>query len=464
MKKSANFLIIFLLLLTVLLSPVSAVAEPVEYSIDFELNSRAALLVNLDTDTEVFAQEADTRLEPASLTKIMVSLMTLENVPDLVNTKITVPEYIFTLLAGTNSSVSGIKKGEVLTAEQLLYCLMVPSGNDAAMVLADYLGGGDIAKFVQMMNQRAKELGMSNTNFANPHGLHDPSHYTTARDLATLTKYILNSQYADTFMTICKTTRYTVPANEIRTKALSLATTNLMMDTYTGGKKYYYKYTEGVKTGSTEEAGFCLVTTAYNATVDYRYLCVCMGADLRDEEGVKKANGAMLDSINLYNWAFETFRYQTLVNSGTPVAEVKLKYAWEKDSILLVPEKAFSALVPEQINMKSIVLVPDESIPKEMDAPVEKGQVVGTAKVTYAGMTLGTVNLIINESVESSQLLIFQEQAQRMLSSKWLKVGVAVFVSLLALYFVVSLTYNIKRKKNRRRNASGGGYSSKYRK
>ena len=201
MKKFANFLVIFSLLLTLFLSPVSA--ENVEYSIDFELNSRAVLLINLDTDTVVFDQEAESRMEPASLTKIMVALLVLENVPDLASTRIAVPDYIFDLLAGTNSSVSGLRKGEVLTAEQLLYCLMIPSGNDAALVFADYLGGGSISSFVEKMNQRAKELGMENTNFANPHGLHDPSHYTTAQDLATLVKYILQSDYADVFMTVC---------------------------------------------------------------------------------------------------------------------------------------------------------------------------------------------------------------------------------------------------------------------
>jgi len=459
MKKCANILFIFIFLLSAVFIPVSA--APVSYNIDFELNAQSVLLVNLDTNTVVYDKNADDHMEPASLTKIMVAYMALENIPDL-STMITVPEGLLTQLSGTNSSLSGIRTGETLSAEDLLYCLMVPSGNDAAMVFASYLGNGNVGAFVQMMNEKAKELGMNGTNFVNPHGLHDPSHYTTARDLATLVQHILNSEYSETFMTVCKTTRYSVAPNEVRSNYLNLATTNYMHDNVSGGK-YYYKYTEGIKTGSTEEAGYCLVTTAYNAKVDYRYLCICLGAPLRDAEGKRKDNGAMLDSINLYNWAFETFTYQTLVDAGMPAAEVKINYAWEKDTVMLVPETDFGALVPAEINAKSVVLEPNGDLPESVDAPIEKGQILGTAKVTYAGMELGQVNLIVNETVEASQLLLLKEQVGKFLSSKWLKLGVVVFAILLVLYLIVSLIYNIRKMKNRRRTQHNTNRTNRYR-
>lgn len=449
MKKIANILIILSLLFTVFIPTVNA--EEQGYNIDFELHSQAALVINLDTDTVVFSQNADERLEPASLTKIMVSLLVLENIEDLDETQITVQKKSIDALAGTNSSLSGVKVGEILSARQLLYCLMIPSGNDAAMVFADYLGNGNVSTFVEMMNKRAQELGMTNTQFANPHGLHNASHFTSANDLAILMKYILSSKYADTFMTICKTTRYTIPASDVRPKAVTLATTNLMMDSVSGGK-YYYKYTEGVKTGSTSDAGYCLVTTAYNPTVDYRYLCICLEAPLRDSEGVKLDNGAMLDSKALYEWAFNTFSYKTLVTAGTPAVEVKLEYAWEKDSVLLVPEADFGALVPSSIDQSSIVLKPDENLPEFLTAPIEKGQVVCEAEVTYAGIVLGKVNLIVSETVEASQLLLLRDQAERFLQSKWLKIGIVAVVFLVVVYIVVIILHN--RKKRKRRNYS----------
>ena len=193
MKKCLTSVLTLLLTICVIVSsaPVSAAA----YNIDFTLNSQAALLVNLDTSTVVFEQNADKKMEPASTTKIMTFIVASEQIKDLSGTKITVKKSVIDQLQGTGSSLSGVLEGEELTALQLLNCLMVPSGNDAAMVLADYVGGGDIGKFVDLMNEKAKELGCKNTHFANPHGLHDDQHYTTARDLYVITKYAMTLPY-----------------------------------------------------------------------------------------------------------------------------------------------------------------------------------------------------------------------------------------------------------------------------
>lgn len=457
MKKITNFLLVLLFTVVVAASPFSAAA--VEFDPGVELNSAGAVLVNLDTGTTVFSQRADERMEPASVTKIMVALLLFENVPNLSTVQITAPGYIFDLLAGTNSSLSGVMRGETLTAEQLLYCLMIPSGNDAAMVLADYMGGGSIETFLDMMNQRAKELGCTNTHYANPHGLHDPNHYTTANDTAKLIQYILQSPYAEDFMQVCKTSAYTLGPSNVRDKNRTITSTNSMQQS--SNSKYYYKYVEGIKTGSTEEAGYCLATTAYNASVNYRYLCVTFNAPMRGEDGKRLDNGAMFDHKALYEWAFNTLEYKELVAANIATKEIGLNYAWEKDSLLLVPDASFSALVPKDISADSIVLVPNADVPTEIDAPVEKGQALGTANVTYAGMVLGTVNLVADESVEASQLLLLQEQAMRMLESKWLKIGGIVLVVLLVLYVIISVAYNIHAKKKRRRHSSLNGKSNR---
>lgn len=457
MKKITNFLLITLLAVVMVLSPVTASA--IEFDPGVELHSSAGVLVNLDTGVTVFSQRADERMEPASVTKIMVALLLFENVHNLSTLQITAPGYVFDLLAGTNSSLSGVMRGETLTAEQLLYCLMVPSGNDAAMVLADYMGGGDIDVFIEMMNKRAKELGCNNTHYANPHGLHDPNHYTTANDTAKLIQYILSSPYAEDFMRVCKTSSYTLGPSNVRDKNRTITSTNSMQQS--SNTKYYYKYVEGIKTGSTGEAGYCLATTAYNASVNYRYLCVTFNAPMRDADGNRLDNGAMYDHKALYEWAFNNLEYKQLVAANTAAKEIKLNYAWEKDSLLLVPPQNFSALVPKDIHADSIVLVPNKDVPAEIDAPVEKGQVLGTANVMYAGMVLGTVELVADESVEASQLLLLQEQAMLMLESKWLKIGAAALGVLLVLYVVISVTYNIRAKKKRRRHSSLNGKSNR---
>ncbi len=477
MKKTANFLLVLVLLITVILSPLSASAA--DFTDDFlqkaqsagsaagsELNSKAAVLVNLDTGETVFSHNADDPMEPASVTKIMVALLLLENVPNL-GTQITAPSYALDLLGGTNSSLAGVLKGETLTAEQLLYCLMVPSGNDAAMVIADYLGGGvqgeAIPKFVEMMNQRAQEIGCTNTHFVNPHGLHDPQHYTTANDMAKIVQYILSSEYADLFMKVCKTTRYTVPVDNVRTTPVTLSTTNYMQDSVSGGS-YYYKYVEGIKTGSTGEAGYCLVTTAYNASQKARYLCVSFGAPLKDSEGKKARNGAMLDAKSLYSWAFSTLSYKTLVTAATAVKQIDLEFAWNKDKLLLVPEKDFSTMVPTEISAASVLITPNDDVPTTVEAPVKKGDVLGTATVSYGygenKIVLGTVNLVSDETVESSKLLVVLARVKTVLSSKWIKIGAVLLGVLIVFYIIVSIAYNIKKKKLKSKN--GGSNQKNY--
>ena len=235
---------------------------------------------------------------------------------------------------------------------------------------------------------------------------------------------------------------------------LTLNTTNNMQ---LSSSKYYYKYTEGIKTGSTEEAGFCLVSTAYNANVDARYLCVTFGAPMFDENGEYADNGAMMDHKALYEWAFNNLRYKQVVSAKQTACEIKLNYAWEKDTIQLLPESDFNALLLNDIQPESVVLLPNDDVPESVDAPVQKGQRLGTANVTYAGMTLGTVNLVASESVEASQLLLLKERGLRLLHSKWLKIGGVVFAVLLVIYIVISVVYNVRAKKRRRRHSSLNG-------
>ena len=157
MKKTRQFLSVSILLILVLFSPVRAAAAT--FNIDFEPNCAAVELVNLDTDTVVYQKNANERREPASTTKIMTFIVASEHIKDLEGTKITITKEVMDTLLGTGSSMSNIKVGDELTALQLMNCMLVPSGNDAALFLADYVGKGDIDAFVDMMNAKAKELG-----------------------------------------------------------------------------------------------------------------------------------------------------------------------------------------------------------------------------------------------------------------------------------------------------------------
>ena len=191
----------------------------------------------------VYEKNADKRREPASTTKIMTYIVVYENVEDPDNTTVTISEKIRDELLGTGSSLSGIQVGDILTVKQLLYCMMIPSGNDAALALADFVGGGDVQKFVDMMNEKAAELGCTNTHFMNPHGLHDDEHYTTARDLAIITQYAM---MLPDFMDITNTTNiYYKPYGgpDAEEKRLLVTTNRLIHKNL--DPQYYYQYGAG---------------------------------------------------------------------------------------------------------------------------------------------------------------------------------------------------------------------------
>lgn len=438
-------------LFTVLLSLcVSVSAIPVHaanFPISFSTSCAAIDLINLDTGTTVYQKNADARREPASLTKIMTYVVASMQIKDLKGTKITVSNDVISQLLGTGSSMSGIKAGDVLTAYQLLNCMMVPSGNDAALMLANYVGGGSVAKFVDLMNQEAKALGCTGTHFANPHGLHDSNHYTTAADLARITRYAMSLPY---FMQVCSQTRYSytpVGGPDAGKQMPTLSTTNLLTDKNALGGEYYYQYAKGIKTGHTDEAGYCLVSTA--SADGYSYLCVAMGAPSVNSNGAAiKKRGEMIDSANLYRWALTSLELKKIIGTDQSVGEVKLNYAWNKDSLLLTAEKNYSALLPKGVDASSVII--EKSIPDHVDAPVKKGQVIGTATLKYADQTLAKINLVASESVERSELLHMTDIARSIFTSVWFLVIAGLIIALVAIYIILTLIYNRKRKNLRK--------------
>ena len=443
-KKFLSVLAALVLLLTYF--PLSEI-HSASFDINFTTSCAALELVNLDTETVVYQKNADVKREPASTTKIMTFIVVSEQIQDLQNTQITVKKEVLDELLGTGSSMSGIQAGDVLTVEQLLNCMMVPSGNDAALVLADYVGGGDIDKFVGMMNDKAKELGCTGTHFTNPHGLHDPDHYTTADDLAKITECAIG---LPEFMQICSQTSYTyapVGGPDAGKTMPTLATTNLLISKNAPGNTYFYTYAKGIKTGHTDEAGYCLVSTA---TADgYSYLCVALGAPSLDADGNEvNTRGEMEDSANLYRWALTSLELKNIIGDNDSMGEVKLNYAWNKDTLLLKAEKSFSVILPKDVSASSVVI--EKDLPDHIDAPVKKGDVIGTATLSYAGQNLTTINLIATESVERSELLHTTDMFKSILTSVWFLVIAGIIVFLVIVYIILALIYNRKKKNLRK--------------
>ena len=430
-----SYICIFVLLFS---CTISASAISYDYfaweEAEAKLYSDTILLVNMDTGVPVFERNSRERRYPASLTKIMTYIVAIENIEDVENTRVEIKQDVIDLLSGTGSSMSGLdyKIGEKIKVIDLLYCLMVSSGNDAALVLADYIGGGDISIFVDAMNKKAQELNLEDTHFMNPHGLHDPDHYSTAYDIYTMASYALTLPY---FSEITDTATYYCEGDDY-----PLVTTNYLIDENRGGE-YYYTYAKGIKTGTTEEAGRCIATTA--VADGYAYMCICMGAPYDDSD----INGAMKDARSLMRWALLQLEFIRLLSVETPVCEVDVNFSAGDESIHLYPDKNINSILPKSYKTEDVDITPDS--PTEIDAPVKKGDIIGTAAVYYQKELVQEVNLVAIEDVEKSDVAYTMHILKNILMSWQFWVAMIIAVILLVIY--IALLNNVRQKKKQRR-------------
>ena len=359
--KIRRFLSVFLL--TLLLTGLFCV--PQASAVDLpQVNAKAALLMDYESGRMLYGlNERDTEY-PASITKVMTALLTLEAVDQGVLTldqQVAAPSLVNDM--DPTGSSADIKEGEVLTVEQLLYCMMLVSANEAACILAETVAGSQDA-FVALMNQRAQELGCTGTHFVNPNGLHDPNHYSTAWDIYLFTREAMKNE---TFMKICSTASYVVPATNMSEERELYTTNSLISNWRIMG--YQYDGADGIKTGSTEESGYCLVSSAKRS--GRRLVAVVLGC---------KGNGATVESFSesakLYNWAYNNFSMRQVAATDElyrqPVALSK-----QTDTVMLYPAQSVEAFLPKDAKdediRKSVTLKQDV-----VNAPVTAGQELGT--------------------------------------------------------------------------------------
>lgn len=429
MKKIIS---IFIALLIVIISCVGTSA--ISFDCDVKTYSDSILMVNLDSEMVVYEKDADSKRYPASLTKIMTYIIAAEYFDDYDDTRIEIKQSIITDLQANGIACSGLEwhVGDKMTVTDLLYALMVPIGHDAATVLADYITKESGTDFVTMMNDKAKELSCEGTHFTNATGVHDPDHYTTARDMYIITKYAMGLPM---FSKICATSTYYLEGDDY-----PLTTTNYMIDVGRGGD-YYYTYATGVKNGTTDEAGRCLVSTAvYDG---YAYMIVCLHAPYDYEKDVVEQY-PMIESANLYRWAFLNLEFVTQATKDTPICEQKVEHAWDSDSILLVPETDLNIVLPYDYNEADVTIIPDSTDP--VSAPISKGDVITTATVYYKGGAFTKINLIAQEDVKVSLILYVSEMIKSVLTSVWFLLSVLVVVVLFVVYVAVSTSYSKKKQ------------------
>ena len=428
-KRILTVILCFIILSLSVFVPVSAY-EPTGVNV----TAKSIVFASLDTGEVLFSKNADTKVYPASITKIMTVILMLESEKYNPENKIAMTDEVLKLISGTGSSVSNMVEGEEITELDLAFLVLMASFGDCAYLAAIHYGG-TLQNFVDMMNKKAKELGLESTHYENPVGLHNEDNYTTANDTLKLTSYALKNE---TFKKICETTRYTIGATQFSSER-TVSTTNFLQDNTTN---YYYAYAKGVKTGYTDEAGRCLVSTAsYNG---YNYICAMFGCPVDPSK-----RHEFEDSRNLYKWAFNNFEYKEAANTKNPVCEIGVDLSLDTDFIPLYIEKDFLTVLPKDADASTISVEPHLKA-ETVDAPVKKGDVLGTADIIYAEEKIGTVNLVATENVKRSSILYVIRGVKRFFISRYMIAVYVVIVLVIVAFIIGVIKLNMNSKKRRK--------------
>ena len=405
----------------------------------FSVAAKSALLIDLNTGRVVYEQDADERIYPASLTKIMTCLIALENgnLSDVVTVS---PAALDDLDA--DSSVAGLQIGEQMTLENLLYCMMVVSGNDACNVIAEHIAGS-VADFVRMMNQRAYELGCRNTHFNNPHGLHDESHYPTARDLSIITQAALKSE---NFRQIVDTYEYQLPDDNMRQNIPKLKTTNMLIYRSMSNALYYPR-AHGIKTGYTSQAGRCIISEATGDGLDL--LGIVCGAKTTVLESGDLLMESFTECASLFDYGFDNYSYLTLMSPLYPVDQVKINNSAGAEAVAVAPQDEIKVLLPNDYDPAQ--LVTDIQLNSDsVDAPVREGDVLGSATVTYAGEVLGQTKLLAITDVARSEISTAAAGTGAYIQKNWWKWVVIAIFAAIGVILVLILLYQLRKRRYRR--------------
>ena len=427
MKKFCAILFSFVLVLMLAL-PVAAEDAAGESDSLFDtapaLTAPAGYIVNLDTNIVVYEKNSETQLSAASLTKMMTTLLLLENYQDQLDSiSLTAPSYIYDLIweQSTNASTADIRRGETQSLRNLLYAMLLPSGNEAAYIVADYMGGGSIDNFVAMMNDEAKAVGCTSTTFVDPCGL-NPNNITTARDayliLRALTAY-------DVFATVIATPSYDMGTNDRYTTPGTYIIQNT--DKLVTNSSYHRDYTRGGKTGSLGEwQNFA----GWHSQNGESYISVLLNVPYdADPEGMRPA---LAETGTIMDWVFDTYTIAPALDTTQPITEVRVAYSTQTDTVMLYPADNMMTLLPAAGG--AALTEPVFNVPDELAAPIRQGDVVGTVTLTIQGEVIGTADLIAGSDVSRNQVLYTLSRVSLFFSSTYFKVVIALTLFVVGCY------------------------------
>lgn len=410
---------LLLLFFSLFLINISFAATP-----NFDVYCNSAILIDARTGNVLYEKNSNQQAYPASTTKILTAYIALTQIGDI-NTEI-IPTKNAVMSVPVGSSLAYFSENEKLTLEQVLFGLLLPSGNDAANIIAEYVSGSN-SNFAELMNVTAEKLGATNSHFVNPSGWHDNEHYTTAADLA---KIAYNAMKIPKFKEIVSQTRYVMPETNASKVKRTFINTNKLLSS----GEYYYEAATGIKTGYTSQAGNCLVASASKDGVEL--ISVAMGGHT-----VPVGKSAVyLDTINLLNFGFENYHNNQLVAQSNLITTITPKKAGKK-TLDIVTDSSINVLVE---NGDTPVFDRIISLNEKIVAPIKKGDVLGTLTYTQNDEVVGIVNLVAKTDIEKEHWFFVL-----------LKVLLYLAISVIILGVLLRLFNDIRKiSKKRRKNKS----------
>lgn len=414
------------------ISEYSQTENNIEKEDVFESIEAANLLLGEANKNRIlYERNSDEKIYPASITKLMTAILVVEN---------TELDEIVTVSDNAVHSVpsgyvnANLQVGEELTVEDLLYVMLIPSANDAANALAEYVGGS-IESFATMMNTRAKELGCTGSNFTNPSGLHQNEHYTTTKDLY---KIAIEAYSKSIIKKIIGTTTYTLPQTNKYDKTSRIFTTTNYLKRKSMSK-YYYEYCVGAKTGYTGEAGNCVVEYASKDGIEL--ISIVMG------EKSKIKGQKFIDSKKMFEYTFENYENKKIATKNKEYETIKIPNATKdtrdldviyKDNIYILEKKDVKIVYNENEKINNNTKMANKSVEYTKNkAPIAKGSVVGKITYEYDGIKY-TSELIANDNVEESKNF-----------NKVLK--------MIMIILIIYIIYNLKKSKKKQKKYGNHG-------
>lgn len=401
--------------------------------------AEAAIVLDSNSGDIIYALDSDKKMYPAGTSNIMTAIIALEN-SNLADICKVTQEALSNVTY--DQPQLGMLVGEEYTVEQLLHAIILNSNNDAANTLAISISGS-IDAFVQKMNEKAAELGMTNTNFANPTGLQNENHYTTAGDLAKLAVYAMkNPSYAK----IAATQKYVFPATNLRSSEKTILSTNHLVSRYKYPYHYYANAT-GIKSGNSTDAGYCLAASAVKGKMNI--VSVIMGA--KNEDAKDKAY-SFVDTKAIFDYVFENYQTILLAKHGDVVHDSKVDEAKNSTRLALTVDE--DVYVTMKKTADPDIITNEVNLTAETKAPIKQGDLFGTVTYSYNGTELKTMHLIAANEVKRDFIL---HMINSVLGFIFHPVVLIILILVIAVWVRLRIVRNRKRRIRHSRMVSYSG-------